>query len=147
MVADMETIGPNPDPREAAAELDAAGHAQRAVRDRPWPTWLYPINATLLGGVALAGLLRSSMLAAVLVVVLASALAALNYWAGRLMGTPFAIPTSTGFHVLAAASGLFIIGSLFARSAGLDWVIVAFAAGAVVSYGLASVVHYRSTRR
>ncbi|MGO0578261.1 hypothetical protein [Ornithinimicrobium panacihumi] len=143
----METINPDPNPREAAAELDAAAHVQRAVRDRPWPTWLYPINATLLGGMALAGLLRSSILASILVVVLASALAALNYWAGRLMGTPYAIPTSMGFRVLAAASGLLVIGSLFARAAGLDWVIVACAVGAAVSYGLASVVHYRSTHR
>ncbi len=101
----------------------------------------------LAGWGALVGLLPSSILAAILMVVLASALAAFNYWAGRPMGTPYAIPTSTGFRVLVAVSGLFVMGSLFARPVGLDWVIVACAAGAVVSYAIASFFHYRSTRR
>ncbi|GLU48424.1 hypothetical protein [Nocardiopsis ansamitocini] len=147
MIADMETINPNPDPREAAAGLDAAAGARRAVRDRPWPVWLYPINAILLGGLALAGLLHSSMLATFVVLIIGIALAALNYWAGRLMGAPFVIPTSTGFRILGAVSGAFVIGSLFARAAGLEWVIVVCAIGAVASYGLGSILHYRSTHR
>lgn len=145
MVADMETINPDPDPREAAARLDAAADARRAVQDRPWPIWLYPINALLLGGLALAGLLRSSLLAALIVLIIGIALAALNYWAGRLIGTPFAIPTSLGFRILVAASGAFVIVSLLARAADLERVVIVCAIGAVLSYGLGSVLHYRST--
>jgi len=79
--------------------------------------------------------------------VLGVALAALNYWAGRLMGTPFAVPTSRGFRVLAALSGAFVIVSLFVRAADLEWAIIVCAAGAAISYGLGSVLHYRSTHR
>lgn len=147
MVANMETINSTPDPGEASDGLDAVADAQRAVRDRPWPLWLYPLNAFLLGGVALAGLIRSSMLAAFVVIILGTALAALNYWAGRLIGTPFAVPTSRGFRILAAASGAFVIVSLFARAADLEWVIIVCSAAAAISYGLGSVLHHRSTRR
>lgn len=147
MVASMETINPDPGPREASAGLDAAADARRAVRDRPWPLWLYPINALLLGGLALAGLLRSSMLATLVVLILGIALAALNYRAGRLIGTPFAIPTSLGFRILVAVSGAFVLVSLLARGADLEWAIIVCAVGAVISYGLGSVLHYRSTHR
>lgn len=146
MHADMATIDSSPDPREASAELDAVADVRRAVRDRPWPLWLYPTNALLLGGLALSGLLDSSMLAAFVVLTLAVALAGLNYWAGRLIGTPFAVPTSLGFRILVAAAGVFVIVSVLARTADLDWA-VACAAGAAFSYGLGSVLHFRSTRR
>ncbi|WP_345420824.1 hypothetical protein [Pseudonocardia xishanensis] len=143
----MATIEPDPDPREASTRLKAVADARRAVRDRPWPVWLYPLNALLLGGLALAGLLGSAMLATVVALVLGVALAALNYRAGRLIGTPFAIPSSTGFRALVAASGAFVIVSLFTRAAGLEWVIMVCAVGAVICYGLGSILHYRSTRR
>ncbi|WBB65121.1 hypothetical protein [Micromonospora sp. WMMD812] len=143
----METIDPNSDPHEASAGLKAVADAQRAVRDRPWPLWLYPANALVLGGLALTGLVESSMLAAFVVLVLGVALAALNYWAGHLMGTPFAVPTSRGFRILAALSGAFVIVSLFARAADLEWAIIVCVAGAAISYSLGSVLHYRSTHR
>lgn len=145
MIANMETI--DPDPREAAAGLDAVAAARRAVQDRPWPIWLYPTNAILLGGLALAGLLHPSILAASVTLIIGIVLAALNFWAGRLMGTAFAIPTSTGFRVLVAVSGVFVVVSVFARVAGAEWGIVGCALGAVVSYGAGSLVHYRSTHR
>lgn len=147
MLAHMETIDSSPDPRAASSALDAVAEAQRAVRDRPWPLWLYPLNALLLGGVALAGLIRPSMVAALVVLVLGATLAAVNHWAGRRMGTPFAVPTSRGFRILAAASGAFVIASLFARDAALEWAVIACAGGAVIAYSLGSVLHYRSTHR
>ena len=64
----METIDRNPDPHEASAGLEAVAEAQRAVRDRPWPLWLYPANALLLGGLALTGL-EPSMLASLVMLV------------------------------------------------------------------------------
>lgn len=142
----METIDPTPDPGEAAAALGAVSDAQAAVRDRPWPIWLYPINALLLGGVALAGLVDSAAIGALVIGVLAVCLVALNYGAGRHMGTPFAIPTSRGFRVLVAAASAFVIGALFARLAGLDWVIIACAVGATSCYAVGAVLHVRSTR-
>ncbi len=147
MIAGMETIEAQPDPRDAASGLDAVADAQRAVRSRPWPLWLYPSNALLLGALALAGIIDSSMIAALVVVALGGTFSALNYWAGRRMGTPFAIPASRAFRSLVAVSAVFVILSLFTREAGLEWATVPCAAGATLSYGLGSVVHYRSTRR
>lgn len=143
----METTVPNPDRHEAAAALAGVADVRRAVRDRPWPVWLYPTNALLLGGLALAGLVQSSMLGSLIVLALGTAIAALNYWAGRLIGTPFAIPTNRGFRILAALSAVFVIASLFARAADLGWAIVACAAAATVSYSVGSVLHRRSTHR
>ncbi|WP_413316675.1 hypothetical protein AA0Z99_08535 [Agrococcus sp. 1P02AA] len=143
----METIEQTPDRGDAAASLAAVAAAERAVRDRPWPLWLYPANALLLGGVAIAGLIPSSMIGAIVVVALASAMAALNYGAGRRMGTPFAIPTSRGFRILVAASGAFVLLAMLARAAELPWAIIACTVGAIVAYALASVLHLRSTRR
>ncbi|TFV82073.1 hypothetical protein E4V99_14165 [Microbacterium sp. dk485] len=142
----METIDPTPGPGEAAAALDAVAEAQTAVRDRPWPMWLYPINAVLLGGVALAGLVDSSAIGALLIGVLAFCLVAVNYGAGRQVGTPFAIPTSRGFRVLVTAAAAFVVGALLARLADLDWVIIACAVGAASSYAVGAVLHFRSTR-
>jgi hypothetical protein len=105
---------------------------------------LYPTNALLVGAVALTGLIGSSVVAALAAVALACLLAAVNYRAGRAIGTPYAIPTNRGFRVLAALSGVFVVVSVLAGSAG--WVL-AGAAGAVVSYGVGSVLHYRSTHR
>lgn len=147
MVANMETIEPTPDPHEASESLDAIADAQRAIRDRPWPGWLYPANALLLGGMALAGLIDSSMIAAFVVLALGVGLVALNYGIGRLLGAPFAVPTSRAFRVLVAVSALFVIASVPARAAGLEWAVIGCAAAAVVSYGIGAVLHSRSTRR
>lgn len=139
----METI----DPREAAAQLDDAAAAARAIRDTPWPAWLYPTNALLLGGLALDSLVRPSILAALLVIVLAVGFVAINFWAGRRIGAPFAIPTSAGFRILAAIAAVLVLASLFTRELEGPWPTVACAVGAVASYGIGSVLHWRSTRR
>jgi|GEM_PF-3297118 len=143
----METIHGAPDPREASAQLDAIAQAERQVRDRPWPLWLYPSNAVLLGGLALVGLLESSMLVAIVTVVIAVGFVALNYVAGQRIGTPFAIPSSRGFRTLVAVSAACVIASLAARIGGWDAAIIGCAVAAVVSYVAASVLHYRATRR
>ncbi|QEW03227.1 hypothetical protein [Microbacterium lushaniae] len=143
----METTAAIPDPGEAAASLDAIADAQTAVRDRPWPIWLYVINALLLGGVAIAGLVDSSTIGALVVGALAVALVALNYWAGRRMGAPFAVPTSRGFLLLVAVASVFVLGSLLARLADFDWGIIACAVGATSCYSIGAVLHFRSTRR
>jgi len=143
----METIESTPDPRSAASDLHAIVDAQRAVRDRPWPLWLYPCNAALLGGIALCGLIDSSMIGALVVLALALGLVALNSLAGRIMGTPFAIPTSWLFRVLVIASAVFVILSIPARTLGSDAAVIACAVAAAACYGVGAVVHARRTRR
>lgn len=147
MVADMETIPSHPDRHTASAALDVVAEARRAVRDRPWPLWLYLSNAVLLAGVALTGLIETPIAFALVAGVLAMGLAALNYWAGTRMGTPFAIPTSPGFRICAITAGAFVIASLLARGAGLPWVVVLCAGGVLISYGLGAAFHRKSTRR
>lgn len=66
----METNGESSDRINAADGLDAIAAARRAVRDQPWPTWLYPTNALLLGAITLTSLLDSSMMASLLILVL-----------------------------------------------------------------------------
>ncbi len=145
MVSGMETIGPNSDPGSAAADLEAVADARRAVRDRPWPAWLYPVNAALLAALVLTALVRSSAVAAVLAVVIGAGLAAINYAVGRAMGTPFAVPTSRAFRLLVALAAVLVIASLFVPPTGSGWWLVGFAAGAAASYGIGAVIHYRST--
>lgn len=146
MISYMETIGSMPGRDEAAADLDAVADAQRAVRDRPWPTWLYPANAVLLGGMALTPMLSDSMkLAASLP--LAAVVFALNYWVGLRIGTPFALPTNRGFLAAVAIAGLVMVTAVLAGSLDApDWFFPVCAVGTAVSYGIGSVLHYRSTR-
>ncbi|WP_428964798.1 PALP domain-containing protein [Micromonospora fluostatini] len=127
------------------ADLDAVADAQRAVRDRPWPLWLYPANTLLLGVMALTPLLGVVRLGAW--VVLGLAVFGLNYWAGHRIGTPFAVPTSRGFRVALTATALFLATAMITGTAGSSWLVVASAVGTMISYGVGSVFHHRSTRR
>jgi len=147
MVSDMETIDSTPDPRSAAADLDAIADAKRAIRDRPWPSWLYPVNVIALGGVALSGIIDSSMIAALVTLAFAMVLAIANSAAGQLIGAPFALPTSRTFRILAAVSAVFVLASLPARLIGSDALVIASAAAAMLSYAIGAVVHAASTRR
>ncbi|MBE3000132.1 hypothetical protein IDM40_15670 [Nocardiopsis sp. HNM0947] len=138
---------PDPDPDSAASDLEAVANAERAVRDRPWPTWLYPANAVLLGALALAPLLPDPFSVGVWLA-LVFAVVFLNAWAGRRMGTPFAFPTSRGFLSAVAIATLFLVTAmLVAQSGGPIWIAVVCAAGTSASYGIGSIVHHRSTRR
>lgn len=142
MVANMATIDPIPSRHQAAADLDAVAKAQRAVRDRPWPMWLYPVNVLLLGAIALLG--STSFVA---LVVLGLLVGVVNYGAGYLMGTPFAVPTSRGFLAATTAAMLFLVAAMIAGFAGLSWLVVLCAAATAISYAVGSILHYRSTRR
>ena len=147
MVADVETIDRTPEPAEAAANLAAVADARRAVRDRPWPIWLYPANALALGTMASTPLLPEL---AALAAWVASGVAifVLNFWAGHRMGTPFAIPTSREFGVAVATSTLFLVAALvFGYVEGADRLVVGCAVGTALSYAIGSLLHYRSTRR
>lgn len=143
----MESIGRTPDPAEAREALASIDRVQRAVRDTPWPTWIYPVNAVLMGAMALATLTPEgrrpiALMAAALLTV------AVNVTAGYRMGTPWTLPTSRVFLAAVAASGLCVLAATaVADSAGPSWPIVALAAAAAAFYLAGSVAHRRSTGR
>lgn len=142
----METTRPTPDGAEAAAALAAIDRSQRAVRDTPWPVWIYPVNAVLLGAMALTPLVGTSGPSAVVAV--AFALVVANLAAGRSNGAPFALPTSRGFLVAVALSTLCVVLALVTASLTDSAApVVALAVGATATYAAGSVVHHRSTHR
>lgn len=133
---------PNPaEAREALASIDTV---QRAVRDTPWPTWIYPVNALLLGGMTLTFALGGDGFVPFLA--LGAVLVAVNMLLGYRMGTPFAYPTSRPF-IASVGAGMacliaaFVIGETSVRR----WPIVVLAIAATAFYLAGAVAHRRST--
>lgn len=87
------------------------------------------------------------MMASLLILVLGVGVALINYRAGRLMGTPYAVPTSKVFLGLVILAGASTATAVVLRETLSEQGIIACAAGAIISYGLGSVVHYRSTHK
>lgn len=143
----MESIDRPPTSSEARSALDDIDRVQRAVRDTPWPVWLYPVNAVLIGAMALTPLLTDTVRFAALLMVAALIVAA-NVITGYRMGTPWALPTSRGFLTSVAVSATFVVVALaFSRPSLPAWLLVLLAAAAAATYSVGSWVHYRSTRR
>jgi hypothetical protein len=142
----MENINDNPDPAAARAALTEIAEAERAIRDTPWPTWLYPVNAILLGALALTGLLekdRSGVLLAVALTVIA-----VNLAVGYRMGTPWALPTSRAFLAsVYISAGCVVLAMVVAAVSEASWPVIALAVGATISYAIGSVFHRRRTAR
>ena len=127
--------------REALANIDTV---QRAVRDTPWPTWIYPVNALLLGAMTLTFALGDR--GVVFLLAGGAVLIAVNLLAGYRMGTPFTFPTSRVFlasvgAAMACMLPAFIVADLTTRS----WPIVVLAVAAAVLYLAGGVAHRRST--
>ncbi|CCQ16363.1 putative uncharacterized protein [Rhodococcus sp. AW25M09] len=142
----MENIG-KPTSSEARTALDDIDRVQRAVRDTPWPVWLYPVNALLVGAIALTPLL-GDVGRVVALLTLAFATIAVNVITGYRMGTPWALPTSRGFLASVALSAAFVVVALaFADPPLPAWALVLLAVAAATTYSIGSFVHYRSTRR
>ncbi|WP_432497707.1 hypothetical protein [Kineococcus auxinigenes] len=142
----MESTGSTPNPAEARAALADIEDAQRAVRDTPWPTWIYPVNALLLGGMALTFLVEENRTTLFLAV--AFTIVGVNMTTGYRMGTPWTVPTSRGFIAAVAAAGACVLAALLASElTERAWPVVAFAAAATAAYLVAGVVHRRSTGR
>ncbi|MGX6608162.1 hypothetical protein ACWKSP_39480 [Micromonosporaceae bacterium Da 78-11] len=134
----------NLDPAEAREALADIDTAQRAVRDTPWPTWIYPVNAFLLGAMALTFALGDDGFAPLLAA--SAVLIAVNMLAGYRMGTPFTLPTSRVFvaSVVAAAAcvlAAFVVAEVTAR----QWPIVVLAIAAAAIYLAGGLTHRRST--
>jgi hypothetical protein len=144
MVSGMETNRPDAVAAERAlAEIDSA---QRAVRDTPWPVWLYPVNAVLLGAMALTTLLDEQRSWVWLVTGLA--VFGINVLAGLRIGTPWALPTSRGFlTAVAVSAGLLVAALIVSDLTDHAWPVVLLAIATTVSYLIGSVLHHRSTRR
>ena len=139
----MESIG-EPTPAEARTALDDIDRVQRAVRDTPWPVWLYPVNAVLLAASALTALLDSpaSLLGVAAVII------AVNVITGYRMGTPWALPTNRGFLACVALSALCVaLAQAVGNPSGPAGPVVLLAAAAASIYSIGSILHDRSTRR
>lgn len=146
MVAIMENSRRALDPAEARDALAGIQDVQRAVRDTPWPTWLYAVNAVLLGAMTSTSLLDENRSSALLAVALT--VVAVNITAGYRMGTPWALPTSRGFLAAVAASAVCVVAALgVAELTRATWPIVVLAIAATAVYLAGSVVHRRSTGR
>ncbi len=146
MVSDMESID-TPTSSEARTTLDDIDRVQRAVRDTPWPVWLYAVNAVLIGALALTPLLTDSH-RTVALLILAAAIVATNVITGFRMGTPWALPTSRGFLASVALSVAFVVVALaFAQPSLPSWALVLLATAATATYSFGSIAHYRSTHR
>ena len=133
---------PNPaEAREALANIDTV---QRAVRDTPWPTWLYPANALLLGVMTLTFALGDD--GVVFLLATGAVLIAVNMLAGYRMGTPFALPTSRLFLAsVGAAMACLLAAFAVAELTTQRWPIVVLAIAAAAVYLAGSVAHRRST--
>lgn len=142
----MESTGRVPNPAEARNALASIEDVQRAVRDTPWPTWLYPVNAILLGATALTSLLQEHRSSALLAVVLT--VVGVNVTAGYRMGTPWALPTSRGFLAAVVASALCLVTAMVISDlTERTWPVVILAIAATAIYLAGGVVHRRSTGR
>lgn len=145
MVSTMENNLPNVDADEARSALAEVEAAQRAVRDTPWPTWLYPVNALLLGAYAVASLIEAWWRLPVWLG-LAAGILALNIAAGMRMGTPWIVPTSRGFQVCVAVATLCMVSTVL-LGPGHAMAVIALAATSTVTYLVGGVLHHRSTHR
>lgn len=141
----MENNLPPVSAEEARSALTEMETAQRAVRDTPWPTWLYPVNALLLGAYALASLIEDGWRLAVWLG-LAATIIALNIVVGLRMGTPWILPTSRGFQVGVALAGICMVAAVILGPAH-PALIVGLAVGSTVFYLIGCAFHHRSTRR
>lgn len=139
----MENNFSRPDAVAAADVLAGIEQDQRAVRDTPWPLWLYPVNSLLLVALGLSFLLPDGT-TWVIPLVVALVLAA-NLLAGRINGVPFALPTSRTFLGLVALSGVLLVSCRVAADVSAT-LTVALALAAGATYAVASWVHIRSTR-
>ncbi|MEW2444293.1 hypothetical protein [Micromonospora marina] len=140
----MESNMHVPDPAEAREALANIDTAQRAVRDTPWPTWIYPVNAVLLGAMTLTFALGEGGF--VFLLAASAALIAVNMLAGYRMGTPFTLPTSRTFLALAfTAIGCLLAAFIVAELTAQQWPIIVLAVAAAALYLAAGVVHRQST--
>lgn len=140
----MANIDHQPSASDAREALATIENAQRAVRDTPWPAWIYPTNAVLLGALALTALLEQDRRFTAMLLMFA--IVAINILAGYRTGVPSALPTSRTFLVLVTVAGACAAGAfVVAEVQEAVWPVVVLAALATASYLVAGVAHRAST--
>ncbi|MFI1995575.1 hypothetical protein [Actinoplanes sp. NPDC020271] len=140
----MENNAHVPSPAEAREALANIETVQRAVRDTPWPAWIYPVNALLLGAMTLTFAFGDDGF--VFLLAGGAVLIAVNMLAGYRMGTPFTLPTSRVFLSLClTAIGCLLAAFTVAELTAQRWPIIVLAVAATALYLAAGVVHRRST--
>lgn len=146
MVSLMENNANTPDPSEAHEALAEIESAERAVRDVPWPLWLYLVNAVLLGSMALTLLLGEQRFWALIAV--AGATIAVNSLASRLLDIPWAVPTSRVFTTALLVTAVLLVGAVVITSfTDAAWPVIACAIGAAVVYLIGCAFHHRKATR
>lgn len=137
----MTSNDPTPDAARAAlAEID---DAQRAVRNTPWPVWLYPVNAVLFGLLGLASLLDSSSSARFAVALVT---VVVNVTVGYRSGVPWALPTSRVFLVGVFGAGAWaVVAAVAAQLSDRAWPVVLFSLAATVTFSVGAIAHRRAT--
>jgi hypothetical protein len=139
----MENVE-RPDVAAARAALGEVAAAERAVRDNPWPVWLYPANAVLLGLITLSVLLDEDARSRALLA-LALTVVVLNVSTGYRMGTPWALPTSRVYlTAVGVAVACFVVALAVVDAAA--WLVPVLAVVATGTYLLGALAHWRSTR-
>lgn len=144
MVAVMENIERETTASEARRALEGIESAQLAVRNTPWPTWIYPINAALLGALALSALVEQDR--RTIVLALMAVIIAINVYAGYRTGVPSAMPTSGMFVAVVAASGACVVAAFVVTEFTTSvWPVVVLAVLAAVGYLIGGRIHRVST--
>lgn len=146
MISLMENIE-RPDADDARAALSQATAAGNAVRNTPWPSWLYPINAALVIVLGLT-LLVERPLGLPLTLATSAVMIVVNWLVARRLGVLYALPTSRTFLTFIGISAACLIaiavcGALFALPL---WAGVSLTVAAGLSYLFGCLAHYRSTR-
>lgn len=146
MVSAMENNDPITDPDEARASLADIDGAEHAVRDVPWPIWLYLVNAALLAMLTVAVSLDDRRTAAITAIALT--MIAANYLAARALNIPWAIPSSRVFIGALSVCIVVAVGALMlADVVDTLWPFIALAAGNAVIYLIGCFHHHRTATR
>lgn len=142
----MENNANTPDPAEAQAALADIENAERAVRDVPWPIWLYLANAVLLGAIAASFLVDTAAPGALLAVAVATI--TVNVLAARQLNIPWAVPTNRVFQASCVSAAVFLVAAaVISALADSRWPIVACSIGAAVVYLVGCAFHHRNATR
>lgn len=142
----MENNDPTIDPEEARAALADIDGAEHAVRDVPWPAWLYLANAFVLLVLPATQVLPGRWPAVAILIILAQVY--VNRWAGERYSIPWAVPSDVAFRIccfsaLALSCGGFLVASFTEPT----WYTTFAGVVAAPLYLLGCVRHHRKATR
>ena len=142
----MENNRNLPDPAEAREVLADIERAEHAVRDVPWPIWLYAFNAVTLLALPATLLLPDYYSASAILLILAQI--SVNVWAGRHYTIPWAIPSDMTFRICCyIAVALSVSPFLLDIFTDPTWHVGIAGAIAAPLYLLGCLFHHRNATR